>query len=327
MDTASHFVIGLGLAGLAHIDPVVASDPNAMTAVLIGTVIGSQIPDSDGLFRLKGNATYIRMHRGISHSLPLLPVWTALITLLLTLLFRGLPLWHIVMWVGIAVVFHVFTDLFNAYGTQALWPLSKKWISWNIIHIFDPFIFFTHVAAILLWAMRWEEPTVIFPVLYVATGFYYVWKTMLHYALEKRLPKQDPEYAAGDNYYLIPTVQFRLWNVVKRRRDASYTLGELRNGELSWIDKAKCDEHPAVEASKRHPDISALLYFTTFACAELKHHNWGYEVRWVDVRYRHRKYYPFVAVLLLDFDYRPIDSYVGWLSEEKLEKKLRIGIQ
>lgn len=40
MDTGTHLVIGLGLAGLAHIDPVIASDPVASTAVLIGTVAG-----------------------------------------------------------------------------------------------------------------------------------------------------------------------------------------------------------------------------------------------------------------------------------------------
>lgn len=70
MDTGTHLVIGLGLAGLSQIDPSVSADSAATTAVFIGTVIGSQIPDVDGLLRFKGNATYIRNHRGRSHSLP-----------------------------------------------------------------------------------------------------------------------------------------------------------------------------------------------------------------------------------------------------------------
>jgi len=327
LDTASHFVIGLGLAGLAHVDPVVASDPSTMTAVLIGTVVGSQIPDSDGLFRLKGNATYIRMHRGISHSLPFLVLWTALLTFGLSLFFRDLPLGHVALWIGIAVCFHVFTDLFNTYGTQAFWPFSKKWISWNIIHIFDPFIFIAHIAAILLWGMQWAEPTVIFPTLYLLIGFYYVWRTILHTVLERRLPRQDENFHPGDRYFLIPTIHPRIWNIVKRNKDGSYTIGELRYGELAWVDHAKCAVHRAVDVSRQHTDIRSLLYFTSFACAEMKRHTWGYEVRWADVRYRHRKHYPFVAVLLLDLEMKPIDSYVGWLSEAKLEKKLRIRIQ
>jgi inner membrane protein len=36
MDSGTHLVIGLGLAGLAYIDPVIAADTTAATAVLIG---------------------------------------------------------------------------------------------------------------------------------------------------------------------------------------------------------------------------------------------------------------------------------------------------
>ncbi|TCZ75861.1 metal-dependent hydrolase [Paenibacillus albiflavus] len=327
MDSATHFVIGLGLAGLAHIDPVIANDSTAMVAVLFGTSIGSQIPDSDSVFRLKNNAAYIRMHRGISHSIPLLVIWTALITLTIMLFVHGLPFWHIAMWVGIAVFVHVFMDLFNTYGTQMLWPFSKKWISWNIIHIFDPFIFGTHVIAIVIWAIRWSEPAVIFPFLYILIGLYYIWRTLAHQVIERNLYHKDHTYLNGDKYYLIPTIQIGNWNIVKRRADASYQLGELKRGRLNWIDQVDCHQHPAVEQSKLHPDIQALLYFTSFACAEVREHDYGFEVRWVDVRYRHRKQYPFVAVLLMDHQYQTIGSYIGWLNEEKLEKKLGMNFQ
>ena len=80
MDTGTHLVFGLGLAGLAMTDPVVASNPPLFGAVLAGTIIGSQAPDLDGLLRLKSNALYIRNHRGISHSLPAVLIWTVLIT-------------------------------------------------------------------------------------------------------------------------------------------------------------------------------------------------------------------------------------------------------
>ncbi|MNN74328.1 hypothetical protein D3C81_1905180 [compost metagenome] len=98
----------------------------------------------------------------------------------------------------------------------------------------------------------------------------------------------------------------------------------MKQKRLSWLDTAQCACHPAVDASKSHPDVAAFLYFSSFACAELREHEWGYEVRWADVRYRHRKQYPFVAALLLDRDMKPIDSYVGWLSETRLYKKLRL---
>src|SRR4051794_33404183 len=103
MDSGTHLVIGFGLAGLAYIDPAVAADPVLSTAVLIGTVIGSQAPDADTLLRFRSNASYIKNHRGLSHSLPALVIWTVLITLALTMGFRDAPVGHLALWVFIAV--------------------------------------------------------------------------------------------------------------------------------------------------------------------------------------------------------------------------------
>lgn len=324
MDTGTHLVIGLGLAGLAYIDPVVATDSSVATAVLIGTVVGSQAPDFDTLLRLKGNALYIRNHRGKSHSLPALFLWTALISLVLFLLFRDLPMAHVTMWVFIAVAFHVFTDLFNTYGTQAFRPITEKWISWNIIHIFDPFIFAGHLVAIFLWSIRLVPPQVIFPTLYGLLALYYVWRTVAHASVVRDVKHQDPQPAASDKYVVIPTINRNIWNVMKQQTGGRYVLGDYRNGRLRWIDHLTCADHPAVEASKSHPDVASLLYFSSYACADVREKAWGYEVRWADARYRHRKQYPFVAVLLMDKEFRPLDSYVGWLSEGQIDKKLKI---
>lgn len=323
MDTGTHVVMGLGIAGLAYIDPVIATDANASAAVLVGAVLGSQAPDTDGLLRFKGNATYIKNHRGISHSLPAVLLWTLSITFIVSLFFDHLPLAHVAFWVFISVGFHVFSDLFNSYGTQAIRPFSKKWISWNIIHIFDPVIFFTHLIGILMWILRLADPSIIFSFLYISLAFYYIWRTAHRYYLQKNLIKQDPLFQSGDQYVLIPTVHLFIWNVVKKKKNQVYSIGELKYGHLCWIDEVKCAHHPAVEVSKQHPDIAALLYLSSYACAEIKYRSWGYEVHWIDVRYFHRKQYPFIGVLLLDHEYQAIGSYVGWLSDTRLQKKIR----
>jgi inner membrane protein len=325
MDSGTHLVIGFGLAGLAYIDPVVASDPVVSTAVLIGTVIGSQAPDADTLLRFKSNAAYIKNHRGMSHSVPFLFLWTVLITLALIFVFQGLPVWHIALWVFIAVIFHVFTDLFNTYGTQAYRPFSEKWVSWNIIHIFDPIIFLSHIVAIFTWSVHLVRPQIIFPLLYAFLAVYYIWRSWYHHHLESQLYQMDTRQAQGDRYFLLPTFNLYIWQIVKKTPDGHFVLGEYKNNRIHWVDEVSCAVHPAIDASRQHKDIKAFLYFTSFACAELRHHEWGYEVRWADVRYRHRKQYPFVAVLLLDRELHALDSYVGWVSETRLEKKLRVN--
>ena len=229
MDSGTHLVMGIGLAGLASVDPAVASDGTLYAAVLIGTVIGSQAPDLDGVLRLKSNAAYIRNHRGASHSLPAIAIWSTVISFLLEAAFRfKLPWLHVGGWVLLAVCVHVFTDLFNTYGTQAARPFTQKWISWNIIHIFDPIIFISHLIAIVLWAFGIGQPAIVFPLLYAFLILYYIWRTVTHRTLQKRLVKLDPSYMVGDQFVLIPTISLYDWNVLKRRGDGRFFIGRLQ---------------------------------------------------------------------------------------------------
>lgn len=42
---------------------------------------------------------------------------------------------------SVSGLLHVFVDIFNSYGTQALRPISNKWIQLGVINTFDPIIF------------------------------------------------------------------------------------------------------------------------------------------------------------------------------------------
>ncbi|CAH0118314.1 MULTISPECIES: metal-dependent hydrolase [unclassified Paenibacillus] len=325
MDTGTHLVMGLGLAGLSYIDPAVAANSSLAAAVLLGTVIGSQAPDFDDVLRLKSNAFYVRHHRGITHSLLFIPIWTLLVTLVVTFFFRNVPVDHVAFWVFFAVCLHNFTDLFNPYGTQAFWPLMNKRVSWNIIHLFDPVIFATHVVAIFMWAFGLSRPNVIFPLLYGFLILYYLWRTFDHNRLERNLPKLDSEYEQGDTYVLIPTVSLSRWHVVKTKPDRSYMIGKFHPNQLEWIEHVTCSDHPAVSESKQDECVQAMLHLSSYACAEVKKTRVGYVVRWSDVRFRHRRQFPFVAVVMMDKEFQPLESYVGWINDKRIEKRLRLN--
>ncbi|WP_411343681.1 metal-dependent hydrolase [Paenibacillus sp. WLX1005] len=330
MDTATHFAMGFGLAGLAYVDPVVASDPGLAIAVMVATIIGSQAPDFDTILRLKDNATYVRNHRGITHSLPFMAFWIALIGGGTSLLLHHEGFWHIVLWTAIAVVLHVFTDLFNTYGTQAVRPFSETWISWNIINIFDPFIFGTHIAALLLWVTGLVPPAPLFITLYSTIAVYYVWRTTTHWYLTRKVERMDIEDGRSPepdgHYVLIPTISLRRWHVVHAKQDGSYRVGWYSPNKLIWIDAVASMQHPAIEASRQHRDIQALLYFSSYTISEVEQTAGGYIVRWADVRYRHRRQYPFVAVVVMDKEFHTLDSYVGWLSPDKMNERLSVHV-
>ncbi|MEH7504789.1 metal-dependent hydrolase [Neobacillus drentensis] len=65
MDTFSHIIMGLGLGALAQIDPFAADHSTLSQAVSLGTVIGSNTPDYDFIYRMKGKGSYFRNHRAI----------------------------------------------------------------------------------------------------------------------------------------------------------------------------------------------------------------------------------------------------------------------
>src|SRR5690606_40652820 len=91
--------------------------------------IGSLAPDIDTVLQLRDNAVYIRHHRGATHSIPAVLLWPLLIAGALSLIFPEANLLHLWLWSFLAVFMHVFVDIFNSYGTQALRPISNRWVA------------------------------------------------------------------------------------------------------------------------------------------------------------------------------------------------------
>src|SRR5690625_3118369 len=173
MDTGTHVVMGIALGGLATIDPIVANDPTLFNAVFIGTVVGSQAPDFDTILKFRNNATYIRNHRGLTHSIPAVIFWGILISLLIYLIVPNVNFLHLWLWTFLAVIVHVFVDIFNAYGTQSFRPFSHNWVALGFINTFDPYIFFLHVGGIIAWTLG-THPAYTFLIIYAVIALYYV---------------------------------------------------------------------------------------------------------------------------------------------------------
>ncbi|WP_249685953.1 metal-dependent hydrolase, partial [Bacillus velezensis] len=72
---------------------------------------------------------YIRHHYSKTHSLPAVFIWPILITVVLSLILQDVNVYHLWLWTLLAVGLHVFVDIFNAYGTQAIRPFSKKLVA------------------------------------------------------------------------------------------------------------------------------------------------------------------------------------------------------
>ncbi|KUP08507.1 membrane protein [Bacillus coahuilensis p1.1.43] len=325
MDTGTHVVMGFALGGLATLDPVVATSTATATSVLIGTVVGSQAPDIDTVLKLRNNAVYIRHHRGITHSIPAVLLWPLAIIAVVYPFFPEANLLHLWLWTFLAVFLHVFVDIFNSYGTQALRPFSHQWVALGIINTFDPYIFLAHVVGLVLWAFGYE-PGITFIVIYLVLIGYYGARFMLQAAVRKVVRKRIP---TAKNIIIAPTLRFFQWRVAVETEDKFYVGRAYRRSVtiLDEFEKVPLPDSPIMDKVQKDKNVSAFLSFSPVYRWEIEEQEGQYEVRFIDLRYRSEGHYPFVAIVHLTKDeLKHLNSYTGWIfSEEKLQNKMLIG--
>lgn len=325
MDTGTHLVMGVALGGMALVDPVVADSGVTFAAVITGTIVGSQAPDVDTVLKLRNNAVYIRHHRGITHSIPAVLLWPIGITAIVALIFQDANILHLWLWTFLAVFLHVFVDIFNAYGTQALRPFSNKWVALGVINTFDPYIFAFHCIGILLWALG-LDPVFIFSIMYTVIIGYYILRFLVQSAVRNAVRNtiQDEEVII-----VAPTMRFFHWRIAAKSK-THYYVGRAYGRTINIYDKFKISplpKTPLVEKALSDPNLSAFLSFSPIYHWEISELPNGLtEIRLIDLRYRSNERYPFVAVAHLDEDLNIVTSYTGWIfSEDKLQQKLQIG--
>ncbi|WP_066056395.1 metal-dependent hydrolase [Robertmurraya korlensis] len=323
MDTGTHVVMGLALGGLATLDPVVAGSSTTATSVMIATLVGSQAPDIDTVLKLRNNAVYIRNHRGITHSIPAVLLWPLAITAVIYPIFPDANLLHLWLWTFFAVFLHVFVDIFNAYGTQALRPFSSKWVALGVINTFDPFIFAMHIVGILAWAFG-AHPGYTFIGVYAVLVAYYILRFITRRKVYHEVKKLVPD---ATDIIIAPTMKFHQWRIAVMNNN-QFFVGRAHDNKVRILDQFKrvaVPETPVLEAAKLDKNLSAFLSFSPVYRWEVDEYDTYYEVRFIDLRYRSNGHYPFVAVVQLDLDLKILSSYTGWIfSEEKLRKKLDI---
>ncbi|WLD93975.1 metal-dependent hydrolase [Alkalihalobacillus sp. AL-G] len=324
MDTGTHIVMGIALGGLATIDPVLTQDPVTTQAVLVGTIVGSNAPDFDTILKLRSNAVYIRNHRGITHSIPAVILWPILIAGVLSLFFPGANLLHVWLWTFLAVFLHVFVDIFNAYGTQALYPFTKRWIALGMINIFDPFIFTTHIFGFVLWYLGFD-PGYTFLTIYTILIGYYIWRYL---SRRHTIQVVKKEILDAENVIVCPTIRWSQKHVAVMTDDQFHVV-EVKGDDLTVhdiYDRKPIPDNPMINAAVKNSNLAAFLSFSPVYRWEVENLEDGYEVRFIDLRYRSKGHYPFVAVVRMDENLTITTSFTGWVySEKTLKRKLELA--
>ena len=147
MDTVTHGLTGW-LVARALPDDWKGEHPGIATAVV---ALGSVLPDADHAASLLGSELYLRIHRGLSHSL----LGISVSSLVLALLFARFGKWkdakRLFLLALVGQLSHVVLDLLNAYGTQVFQPFSDARLSLDLLFVVD-LVFTGIVVAGIAWS-------------------------------------------------------------------------------------------------------------------------------------------------------------------------------
>lgn len=314
MDSGSHLLFGVTLAGAAHLLPAVQNDPALSSAALCAAVIGSQAPDLDFVLRLKGIDAYVKHHRGWTHSLPALLIWPLAIGPLTAWAFGETS--HIALlfaWAMIAVVLHVLCDLTNAYGVQCLLPVRKGWQHLDSICLTDPALLLAHGAAAAGWAFGWWPAAAdVCLAAWLLTAVYALWRIAHHALVVRRVKKRFRGWMA---VHVLPDLLWHKWYYVVQTGEG-FRMGRIvgrRQLPMAELPRADDESHDCVRESRRSPKVQALLHFAKRAYVKWqKQPDGGYLVTWTDLRFWRDRDWPFRAEVRLDGQLNLIEHKLGW---------------
>src|SRR5699024_3046203 len=125
-----------------------------------------------------------------------------------------------------------------------------------------------------------------------------------------------------------PTIKQNHWRIAITTEDRFY-VGTVEHGHIQLMDEFERVHLPKsdiLDLAQTDKNITAFLSFLPGYRLEINEYEHFTEVRFTDLRYRSKGYYPFVAVVQIDENNSITNSYTGWIfSEDKLQKKLLFG--
>ena len=182
MDIVHHTLIGG--AGLS-----IAAEMN-QPIVGVAFIIGSIFPDLDVIFMIFGKRFYLRNHQGVTHSLILAPVFSALLCLPLLWLLQLEWDWFIYIGMLGGLAIHITLDWFNTFRIALFYPIIKSRYSLDAVFFIDS-VLLTFTASFYLFYIYMDIKLMgfLYPVIFSS---YCISKLYMHNKVIKRL---KPLYA------------------------------------------------------------------------------------------------------------------------------------
>jgi inner membrane protein len=259
LDNVTHAALGLAISE--------AGFPSLGRAGLALALVASELPDIDIFFGMGNAWSMVTMHRGITHSLLLMPLAAATLA----------GIWW---WFGAAGAYraylalalvcllgHISLDVLTSYGTQILEPLSHHRFGLGWVAVLDPAVTLALLAGgIGAWWMRGSDPAaaarlalagLVVTACYMGTG------ALQHARAMRVLQRQTAslgEPLAADATPQLGTIF--LWRLLYRNAD-TFWLARYNSltGDLSGAQAVAASVDPALRPLLESPRAKTFRHF------------------------------------------------------------------
>ena len=156
MDTLTHALSGALLARATEPASPRADQLPRRARMWVG-FWAAAFPDSDFIVRFIDPLTYLTTHRGITHSVAMLPLWALVLAVAFMWILRKKYSWRAfvgVIALGIGV--HIVGDVITAFGTMIFAPLSDWRAQLPVTFIIDPYFTGILIAGLIAAAV-WQD--------------------------------------------------------------------------------------------------------------------------------------------------------------------------
>ena len=155
MDTLTHALSGMLLARATATTKTDKPQLPLHVRMWCG-FLAAAFPDADFVTRYFGSLSYLEYHRGVTHSILMLPLWAVLLSFLFFLIWRRRYRWQLFVSVSaMSVLIHILGDIITAYGTMVFAPFTDWRFSMPTTFIID--LYFSGIillALVLAWIRK-----------------------------------------------------------------------------------------------------------------------------------------------------------------------------
>ncbi len=298
MDPITHGTIGLALSAFSG-EAVSLTNP-----ISLGCALGAMIPDIDAVIRVFSNdMVYLKHHRGITHSVPVLALLSLAVTGGLFLVFPHMQILQVLFWTFIGGLSHTLFDILNSYGTMLFMKKRKA----SLLTLYDPVV--SLMAGYLILVPNQGTTThVVIPALFALyLGFRYYMRRKAHDSLEGI-------YAHGytvERIDVLPSLlAFYQWDYIVTAR-SHQIVGNYNQVTGKNTIRRKLRVQP--EFVKLFNKTKAGVYFNAFSPnlhIAMEPHPDRIVLRATDIRYYMRNRFMHHATVIMDMNHEVLESQI-----------------